>query len=126
MKLVRVPLKHLAFLNPETLGEETDPDHSFRYIDIATTGRGVLVAEPQAMTFEASPSRARRVLRPGDTILSTVRTYLRAGWTLRSTDDDLVASTGFVSLRPGAHVDPRFLGWMAQSDFVVEAVVANS
>lgn len=33
-------------LNPETLGEDTVPYRSFRYIDIATTGRGVLLDEP--------------------------------------------------------------------------------
>jgi type I restriction enzyme, S subunit len=120
------PLKHLTYLNPETLGEETDPGMLFRYIDIGTTGRGVLVDEPQSMTFESSPSRARRVLRPGDTILSTVRTYLRAVWTLRGRDDDLVASTGFVCLRPRSSVEPRFLGWLAQADVVVEEVVARS
>jgi type I restriction enzyme, S subunit len=123
---VEVPLKQLALLNPETLGEDTEPARSFRYIDIATTGRGVLVDEPQPMTFEGSPSRARRVLRSGDTILSTVRTYLRAGWTLRGADNDLVASTGFVCLRPRAGVDGRFLGWLAQADTVVEEVVARS
>jgi type I restriction enzyme S subunit len=122
----QVPLKRVALLNPETLGEGTDPDRFFRYIDIATTGHGVLLDEPQAMTFATSPSRARRVLRPGDTILSTVRTYLRAGWTLRSTDGDLVASTGFVCLRPRSYVHPGFLGWLAQADTVVEEVVANS
>jgi type I restriction enzyme, S subunit len=121
-----IPLKRLADLNPETLGEETDPDRFFRYIDIATVGRGTLVDVPQLMTFAESPSRARRVLRPADTILSTVRTYLRAVWTVRGTDDDLVASTGFVCLRPRAGIDSRFLGWLVQSDVVVEEVVARS
>lgn len=121
-----VPLKHLALLNPETLDESTDPGHTFRYIDIATTGRGRLVGEPETMTFETAPSRARRVLRTGDTILSTVRTYLRAVWTLRDDRDDLVASTGFVCLRPRPCTDARYLGWLAQSDVVVDEVVARS
>jgi type I restriction enzyme S subunit len=120
------PLKRLAHLNPENLADDTDPDKSFRYVDIGTTGRGVLVEDPQPMRFESSPSRARRVLRPGDTILSTVRTYLRAVWTLRSEDNDLVATTGFVCLRPRSGVDSRFLGWLAQADVVVEEVVARS
>lgn len=126
MSSVDVPLKHLALLNPETLGEGTDPNQSFRYIDIAMTGRGVLLDEPQTMTFAASPSRARRLLRPGDTILSTVRTYLRAVWMLRGAESDLVVSTGFVCLRPRVNVDQRFLGWLAQSDSVVDEVVARS
>lgn len=121
-----IPLKRLALLNCETLGDQTDAEMKFRYIDIASTGRGALLREPEEMTFASSPSRARRVVQPGDTILSTVRTYLRAVWTLRDVCDDLVASTGFVVLRPRANMDPRFLGWLAQADTVVEEVVARS
>lgn len=121
-----VPLKRIASLNPETLGEDTGPGTEFRYIDIATTGRGRLVCDPEPMTFESAPSRARRVLRQGDTILSTVRTYLRAVWTLREREADLVASTGFVCLRPTPGTEPRYLGWLAQSHLVVEEVVARS
>ncbi len=126
MNAEAVPLKHLAQLNPETLSETTDPNHSFRYVDIAAVGRGVLVEEPEAMIFDTSPSRARRVLRTGDTIISTVRTYLRAVWTFRDAEADLVASTGFVCLRPRPDTDPRFLGWLAQADTVIEEVVAAS
>lgn len=121
-----VPLKRIASLNPETLGEDTEPGLEFRYIDISATGRGRLVHDPEPMIFESAPSRARRVLRQGDTILSTVRTYLRAVWMLRDPKADLVASTGFVCLRPIPGIEPRYLGWLAQSDLVVEEVVARS
>jgi type I restriction enzyme, S subunit len=121
-----IPLKHLVRINPETLGEDTPADLEFRYIEISTTGRGKLTSEPIRTTFAESPSRARRVLAPGDTIISTVRTYLRAVWTLTTDDSDLVGSTGFACLRPSSRIDARFLGWLAQSDVVVEEVVARS
>ena len=70
------------------------------------------------------PSRARRLLRPGDTIVSTVRTYLRA--VLPIEKSGLVGSTGFACLRPQRGLDPRFLGWWAQSDGLIEEVVARS
>jgi type I restriction enzyme, S subunit len=126
MTICRAPLKRLAVLNPETLPDWTDSDYPFHYIDIATTGRGYLREEPEFMTFGAAPSRARRVLRSGDTILSTVRTYLRAAWTVRDTADKFIASTGFVCLRPRNGVDARFLGWLAQSNTVIEDIVARS
>lgn len=126
MTAAQIPLKHVASLNPEVLDENTDPEYAFHYVDISNTGRGELPEEPQLMTFGSAPSRARRVLRPGDTILSTVRTYLRAVWTVRDAADRLVASTGFVCLRPRATVDPRFLGWVAQADTVIEEIVARS
>jgi type I restriction enzyme S subunit len=121
-----VPLKYVAVLNPEALPEDTSPHRAFRYIDIANTGRGKLHDPPAPMTFASAPSRARRVLRTGDTILSTVRTYLRAVWTVRVPDNDLIASTGFVCVRPRPGIDARFLGWLLQSDSVVEEVVARS
>jgi type I restriction enzyme, S subunit len=126
MTLSTVPLKHVAVLNPETLSENTDPEFSFRYIDIASTGRGSLREDPKTITFRAAPSRARRVLRPGDSILSTVRTYLRAAWTVPKGEDRIVASTGFVCLRPRQEIDSGYLGWAIQSDIVVEEIIARS
>jgi len=123
---VATPLKHVVRINPETLGEDTASDREFRYIEIGATGRGKLEAEAVRMTFGEAPSRARRVLAPGDTIISTVRTYLRAVWTVTTVDGDLVASTGFACLRPSPRIDAAFLGWLAQSDGVVEEVVARS
>lgn len=126
MSWVATRLKHLVRINPQTLGEDTPSDREFRYIDIGATGRGRLDTEPVRMTFGEAPSRARRVLAPGDTIISTVRTYLRAVWTLTTPDRDLVGSTGFACLRPSPRIDAAFLGWLAQSDVIVEEVVARS
>ena len=122
----RVPLKHLVDINRRVLPENTPPDTEFRYIDISTCGRGTLEAEPEPMRFADAPSRARRLVRPGDTLISTVRTYLRAVWPVAGPWDDLVASTGFVVLSPQDRLDPRFLGWLAQSDPVIEEIVARS
>ena len=74
------PLKRWARLNAETLGEKTHPDFEFCYVDISSVQTGRLAKELERIRFEAAPSRARRVLRQGDTIISTVRTYLKAIW----------------------------------------------
>ena len=122
----RVPLKHVVDINRRVLPENTPPDTEFRYIDISTCGRGRLEAEPQSMRFADAPSRARRLVRQGDTIISTVRTYLRAVWPVAGPADDLVVSTGFAVLSPRGQLDPRFLGWVAQSDLVIAEIVARS
>lgn len=122
----RYPLKHLAEINGRALPENTPPETEFRYVDIAAVGSGLLVGEPAAMTFREAPSRARRLVRPGDTIISTVRTYLRAVWPVAGPTGDLVVSTGFAVLSPRSSIDPRFLGWLAQSDAVIEEIVARS
>ncbi len=120
-----VPLKHLATINDEKLPETTEPDREIRYLDIGAVGRGHLVERPISISFEEAPSRARRVVRPGDTIVSTVRTYLRATWTVDDDAEDLIASTGFAVVRP-RDVDARYLAWALQADSFVEEVVARS
>ncbi len=120
-----VPLKHLAGINERTLPEDTDHAFQFRYIDIGAVGRGDLIAPPQDLSFEGAPSRARRLVRAGDTIVSTVRTYLRAVWHVSGDIDRLVVSTGFAVITPRT-VDPRYLAWWIRSDPFIEEVVARS
>ncbi len=121
-----MPLKRLVRINARTLAEDTEPDRQMRYVDIGAVGTGMLVGHPVEMTFADAPSRARRLVQDGDTILSTVRTYLRAVLPIRGPADDLVVSTGFAVLTPGPELEPRYLGWLAQSNPFVEGVVARS
>lgn len=120
-----VPLKRIAKLNARKLADDTDRDMVLSYLDISSVDRGFTVAEPETMTFGSAPSRARRLVANGDTIISTVRTYLRAVWPVSGDVSDLVVSTGFAVLSPTA-VDSRYLGWIAQSNTLVEEVVARS
>ncbi len=120
------PLKHWAGINRRTLSQNTDPDYIFDYIDISAVGTGDLASPPLRMRFEASPSRARRIVRQGDTLISTVRTYLRAIYHVDRPWPDLIASTGFAVLTPAPSVDARFFGFVLQGKTFVDQVVANS
>ncbi|WP_221886149.1 restriction endonuclease subunit S [Vibrio cholerae] len=120
------PMKRWVLLNARTLGQKTRPDFEFRYVDIGSVQTGRLVKEPERIRFDAAPSRARRVLRRGDTIISTVRTYLKAIWYVGEDADDLIASTGFAVLTPGRCVEPEYLGYVIQSSPFVNRVTANS
>jgi type I restriction enzyme S subunit len=120
------PLKRWVRLNARTLGQKTSPDFEFRYVDIGSVQTGRLAKELERIRFEAAPSRARRVLRRGDTIISTVRTYLKAIWYVSEDADDLIASTGFAVLTPGTSVEPEYLGYVIQSSAFVNRVAANS
>lgn len=120
-----VPLKRLVGINERALAEDTDPDREFRYIDIGAVGHGELVTDPEHLRFGDAPSRARRIVKLGDTIVSTVRTYLRAVWPVFGDADQLVVSTGFAVLTPH-RIDARFLSWWARSDPFIEEVVARS
>lgn len=120
------PLKRWVCLNASALGEKTDPDFEFRYVDIGSVKTGRLMKELERIRFDAAPSRARRILRRGDTIISTVRTYLKAIWYVNEDANDLIASTGFAVLTPGSSVEPEYLGYVIQSSAFVDRVTANS
>jgi len=120
-----VPLKHVARVNVATLDDMTDPDYAFDYVDISSVTPELGIARRERVTFGTAPSRARRKVAHGDTIVSTVRTYLRAV-AFVDEPDDLVVSTGFAVLSPCPGVDPRYLYRAVQSKPFVDEVVARS
>ena len=119
-------LKYWVDTNKRTLSEKTDPNFQFRYIEIGGVSEGALLNEPAAIRFGSAPSRARRIVRQGDTIVSTVRTYLKAVWFADDEDDDLVCSTGFAVLTPKNDAFPKFVSYVVQSDAFTNQVMANS
>jgi hypothetical protein len=72
------PLKRLASINTDKLQDTTDPDYEIEYVDIGNVTLKAGIGSTQRFRFEVAPSRARRLVRNGDSIVSTVRTYLRA------------------------------------------------
>lgn len=121
-----VPLKHACRINPEVMSEGTDPDFEMEYIDIGNVTLENGIGDRQTLRFRDAPSRARKPVRKGDTIVSTVRTYLKAIAHIEVNAPNWIASTGFAVLRPIEGVDPRFLYRVTQSNPFVEAVVASS
>ena len=119
-------LKHCLGVNESTLPETTDPDLEFRYIEIGAVNSGDLVEPPAIIRFSAAPSRARRIVKGGDTIVSTVRTYLKAVWYAEDPGDNLICSTGFAVLTPKQGTVPKFASYVAQSAPFTDQVTAES
>ena len=120
------PLKFYASSNDESLSSKTPNGYEFAYIDISTAGFRKLKKEPVRITFKEAPSRARRIVREGDTILSTVRTYLKAILYIDNTKDGNIVSTGFSVLRPRDGVYPPLLSYALSCDYFINAVIRNS
>lgn len=121
-----VRLKYVVDCNAAVLPESTDGDYAFTYVDIGNVTQGLVALDSEEVRFADAPSRARRLAAPGDTVVSTIRTYLRAVATVPETSKPLVFSTGFAVLHPRAELDPGFLAYYLQSDDFVDRVVANS
>ncbi|GAA3707951.1 hypothetical protein GCM10022421_13580 [Oceanisphaera sediminis] len=102
-----LPLKYLSSCNDDVLLETTDPDFEFEYIDIGSVSAVKGIAKTESVKFGKAPSRARRVVRNGDIIVSMARTYLEAIAPITEAHDGMVASTGFAVIRP-SRLDSSF------------------
>lgn len=118
-------LKYVSTINDETLPETTDPDYQMLYVDIGSVDATVGIQKKELMIFETAPSRARRVVRDRDTIVSTVRTYLRAVAPVQNPEENLIVSTGFSVIRPNG-IAPHYLSYCLRSSYFIETVVSRS
>jgi type I restriction enzyme S subunit len=104
-------------------GQKT-PDEAFTYIDVSaidnTRGR---IASPSIVASDDAPSRARKLVRRGTVIYSTVRPYLL---NIAVIDRDFspapIASTAFAILHPLSDLSSRFIFWFLRSPVFVRYV----
>ena len=118
-------LKFLASTNDESLSEAEDPLRAITYVDIGSVDSSAGITNTEDMVFEDAPSRARRLVRDGDTIISTVRTYLRAIAPVCNPSPEMVVSTGFAVIRP-QELDSGYATWALREHGFVEEIVARS
>ena len=118
-------LKFSASINDETLPDTTDPSLFISYVDIGSVHPIHGITSTDEMAFEDAPSRARRIVCDGDTIISTVRTYLRAVAAIRDPIPNTIVSTGFAVVRPRS-VSPSFMSYVLSEQGFIEAIMARS
>ncbi len=106
----KVKLRDVASINPDSIGKSFAFE-KILYTDISSVGTGA-ADSPTEMSFSEAPSRARRLVKDGDTILSTVRPNRRSFLYLKEPEENRVVSTGFAVLRAGDKIDPRFLYYL--------------
>jgi type I restriction enzyme S subunit len=105
----------------------TNPDGEFAYVDVSSVGRGPLVLNrAQLLPASQAPSRARRVVRGGDVIFSTVRPNLRAVGKIGAELDNQICSTGFAVFSCGQTIDPDFLLYQLCSPFFIDQCIERT
>ena len=119
-------LKYAATINDEALSESTDSDFELAYIDIGNVDSQGRVHDIVNYRFEAAPSRARRIVRDGDVIISTVRTYLQAIAPVENPPENLIVSTGFAVVRPSNVLDHRFCKYALRANRFLWEVESRS
>ena len=122
-----VKLAEACDINPDTVVPETRyPNSTVFYVDISSVnnGDGRFLGYTEVGSSEA-PSRARRGVRDGDVLLSTVRPNLKAFTILKEVRERAVASTGFAVLRARPDIaEPAFILALMRSDEAVRQMVA--
>lgn len=93
---INTDLSSLALLNTSSWSKKNAPE-SLNYVDLANTKWGVIHSTEEFL-FADAPSRARRKLKSGDTIVGTVRPG--NGSYAFIDEDNLTGSTGFAVLTP--------------------------
>ena len=121
-----IRIKDIALINPDVLSENTPSDFEMLYIDIGNVDSLGNILNQEPLTFGKAPSRARRQVKRGDVIVSTVRTYLHAIAPIQDHDKNLVVSTGFAVIRPLEGFSPSYAAYSMRAQYFVDAVVAYS
>ena len=122
----KIKLKYVVDSNMITLSENTAADKKISYIDIGAVDSDGKINTVRSLSFSDAPSRARRIVRVGDVIVSTVRTYLCAIACIDEKYDGCVVSTGFAVLTPKKDLYSRFLGYVLRSQSFLSYVEKKS
>lgn len=101
-------------LNAKSWTAKTLPE-VVHYVDLANAKNGV-ISEIQEFPASAAPSRARRVVYAGDTIVGTVRPGNRSFALIGQSDPKLTVSTGFAVLTPKRLELREFVYYTATSE----------
>jgi len=96
----RYHFSDLLEIDRKSLGSKTDPNLEFDYISLSDVGPGTIPCSLERHIFKTSPSRARRIVSPGDILLATVRPNLQGFAKVREQHEHCIASTGFAVVTP--------------------------
>lgn len=104
-------------------GQKT-PDREFTYIDVGSVDNAAgLIQSPQVVAAEDAPSRARKIVRPGTLIYSTIRPYLlNIAVVDKHYEQEPIASTAFAVIHPYLMMPPRYFLWYLRSPVFVRYV----
>ena len=103
-------------LNP--VGNTRKYTDFINYIDTSSVNAGLL--SEVSFLEDEFPSRAQRLVRPGDILYSSVRPNLRHYYLYNDSYEHAVASTGFVLLRNNSSYNTRFAFYYLSTNEVVK------
>lgn len=120
-----VKLKYVADCNKNTLSDKYEEDFKINYIEIGNVSIYKGIKKTEVYKYSEAPSRAKRIVKTNDVIISTVRTYLKAITKISEKFNNYIASTGFAVLT-SKKISHQFLSLIAQSDCFIDDIISKS
>ncbi len=115
----------LTAITGEVTQRVPSDDETIHYIDIGSVNRTTKRIEtPQKLLGKDAPSRARKQVAAGDTLVSMTRPNLNAVALVPKELDGEIASTGFDVLRPVPGIDPRWINYLVRTEKFVDSMSA--
>ena len=114
----------------ETWNQKDYFENTFPYIEISeidiSTGH---IKHVRSVSVSEAPSRAKKIVRTGDIIVSTTRPNRGAISFISEEKNFNIASTGFSVLRglkEGVHIDIEYLFWVLRQGFILQQMEQRS
>lgn len=109
-----------------TWNPRIDPRPSIRYVDVSAVSRDELrIVSDVEHSADNAPSRARKIVKTGDTVFATVRPTLRRIAQIPPSLNGEIVSTAFCVLRPNPSViHADFLYFAMQLDGVTDGIAS--
>jgi len=104
-----VKVGSISEINRSILSSKIKNEYVIQYIDIATILGPGEIGTPTIYSCSSAPSRARRIVKHKDILISMVRPYQRAFAQINNPPDNLIASTGIAVVTPSNQIDPDYL-----------------
>lgn len=97
-------------------------NEEFIYVDIGSINRDLkLIESPQYLSGKKAPSRARKVIKAGDIIVSLTRPNLNAVALVDEKYEDQIASTGFEVIHP-VQVQSKYIFGLVRSRHFIDSI----
>jgi len=101
-------------------------DGTFRYIEISDVDSTSGMVSSKVVDCAEAPSRARKLVRYGDVLASTVRPeQKKVGIVTNALDDNAICTTGFAVIRP-FRIQPYLLFQLLRTEFVTAQLMRNN
>lgn len=101
------------------------PNSEFNYLDVSSVNSSTReIRAPKRISPESSPSRARKIVKQGMVLFSTVRPYLLNTVVIDSIEPGIetIASTAFATFSCNENLNNRYVWFLFQSPYFIEYV----